>query len=160
MSISFELQRKRAFRRKMIHIGIRTERGAAVPSYESEGAAGADVCACLDGDMHIAPGAVALVPTGIFIEVPQGYEAQIRPRSGLAIKHGITLLNTPGTIDSDYRGEIKIIMINFGKEQFTVRNGMRIAQMIFAKVYKGDFVITDSLSATKRGSGGFGHTGV
>jgi dUTP pyrophosphatase len=144
----------------MIQVGIRTEGKAGIPSYESEGAAGADICACLDGDMLIEPGAVALVPTGIFIEVPPGYEAQIRPRSGLAIKHGITLLNTPGTIDSDYRGEVKIIMINFGKEHFTVKNGMRIAQMIFAKVYKGDFVITDSLSSTKRGSGGFGHTGV
>jgi dUTP pyrophosphatase len=144
----------------MIQVGIRTVGKAGIPSYESEGAAGADICASLDCDMLIEPGAVALVPTGIFIEVPPGYEAQIRPRSGLAIKHGITLLNTPGTIDSDYRGEVKIIMINFGKEHFTVKNGMRIAQMIFAKVYKGDFVITDSLSSTKRGSGGFGHTGV
>lgn len=144
----------------MIQVGIKSEDNAKIPSYESEGAAGADLCACLENDIIIDPGMVALVPTGISIELPPGYEAQIRPRSGLAIKHGITLLNTPGTIDSDYRGEIKIIMINFGKEHFTVKHGMRIAQMIFAKVYKGDFVNTDSLSSTKRGSGGFGHTGL
>jgi dUTP pyrophosphatase len=110
--------------------------------------------------VKIAPGEVTLIPTGIFIEVPEGYEAQIRPRSGLALKHGITLLNTPGTIDSDYRGEVKIIMINLGREPFTVEDGMRIAQMTFSRVYRGNFIKTESLTATGRSGGGFGHTGI
>jgi dUTP pyrophosphatase len=144
----------------MIPVRIVAGPNAKIPSYESAGAAGADVCACIDAQMVIEPGKIALVPTGLSIEVPYGYEAQIRPRSGLAIKHGITLLNTPGTIDSDYRGEVKVIMANLGSEPFTVTHGMRIAQMIFAKVYKGEFMTADVLSATERGGGGFGHTGV
>jgi dUTP pyrophosphatase len=144
----------------MIPVKIVLAGKAAIPEYQSFGAAGADLCASLEKDMIIEQGKVALVPTGIFMEVPYGYEAQIRPRSGLAIKHGITLLNTPGTIDSDYRGEVKVIMANFGDAPFTVTHGMRIAQMVFAKVYKGEFMAVSSLSGTNRGAGGFGHTGV
>ena len=144
----------------MIPVKIKALDGARLPEYQSGGAAGADICALLEADMVIAPGAVALVPTGISIELPDGYEAQIRPRSGLALKHGITLLNTPGTIDADYRGEIKIIMANFGKEPFTVCNGMRIAQMVFARVFRGQFIEQPELSTTGRNEGGFGHTGV
>jgi dUTP pyrophosphatase len=144
----------------MISVKIVAGPKARIPSYESAGAAGADLCACIETDMVIEQGKVALVPTGLYIEVPYGYEAQVRPRSGLALKHGITLLNTPGTIDSDYRGEVKVIMANLGSEPFTVTHGMRIAQMIFAKVYKGEFTIAESLSSTERGGGGFGHTGV
>ncbi|MGL4369202.1 MAG: dUTP diphosphatase [Spirochaetota bacterium] len=143
----------------MIPVKIKKGSSADIPRYQSHGAAGADLCACLTDDIVIEPGKVSLVPTGLFIEVPFGYEAQIRPRSGLALTHGITLLNTPGTVDSDYRGEVKVIMANFGSEPFRITHGMRIAQMVFAKVYKGEFTVVDSLSDTHRGSGGFGHTG-
>lgn len=143
-----------------IQVKIRTIGGAKVPEYQSAGAAGADVFALLDSPMTIEPGSVVLVPTGTFIEIPEGCEAQIRPRSGLALKHGITLLNTPGTIDSDYRGEVKIIMANFGKEPFVIESGMRIAQMVFAQVYRGEFIIREELAGTKRNDGGFGHTGI
>jgi dUTP pyrophosphatase len=144
----------------MIPVKIVVSDKAVLPQYQSEGAAGADLCACLKDEMVIQPGKVALVPTGIFIEIPKGYEAQIRPRSGLALKHGVTLLNTPGTIDSDYRGEVKVIMANFGEASFTVSHGMRVAQMIFAKVYKGEFMVVENLAGSDRGAGGFGHTGV
>jgi dUTP pyrophosphatase len=144
----------------MIPVKIILTPKAAVPAYQSKGAAGADVYASLDEDMVIEPGKVALVPTGICLEIPEGYEAQIRPRSGLALKHGLTLLNTPGTIDSDYRGEIKIIMANLGDEPYTVTHGMRIAQMVFAKCFKGHFIVGQSLEETDRGRGGFGHTGL
>lgn len=143
----------------MIPVRIKKSGSAEMPLYQSAGAAGADLCACLEEEMVIDPGKVALVPTGISIEIPVGYEAQIRPRSGLALKHGITLLNTPGTVDSDYRGEVKIIMANFGSAPFRITHGMRIAQMIFAKVYKGEFTVVEELSDTRRGEGGFGHTG-
>lgn len=143
-----------------IQVKIRTTGGAKVPEYQSAGSAGADVFALLDEPLTIAPGSVALVPTGTFIELPGGYEAQIRPRSGLALKHGITLLNTPGTIDSDYRGEVKIIMANFGKAPFVIESGMRIAQMVFARVHRGDFILTEELEETERNHGGFGHTGL
>ncbi|HEY1405304.1 MAG TPA: dUTP diphosphatase [Spirochaetota bacterium] len=136
-----------------------TEKGS-LPTYQSPGSAGADLCASLKDDIVIQPGKIALVPTGLYIDIPYGYEAQVRPRSGLALKHGITLLNTPGTIDSDYRGEVKVIMANFGEAAFTVQHGMRIAQIVFAKVYKGEFTVVDTLTDTTRGSGGFGHTGL
>jgi dUTP pyrophosphatase len=144
----------------MIPVKVVVTEEGSLPEYQSKGSAGADLCACLKDDIVIQPGKVALVPTGLYMDIPSGYEAQIRPRSGLALKHGITLLNTPGTIDSDYRGEIRVIMANFGESAFTVTHGMRIAQMIFAKVYKGDFTVVDNLSDTDRGAGGFGHTGV
>ncbi len=131
-----------------------------MPSYQSHGAAGADLCALVDKPMVIKAGGWALVPTGVSISMPDGYEAQIRPRSGLALKHGITLLNTPGTIDSDYRGEIRIIVANLGAEDFTVENGMRIAQMVFSRVLRGHFLEMEELDETKRNDGGFGHTGI
>ena len=134
--------------------------GAVIPSYKTEGAAGADVCALLDQSITIQPGAFAMIPTGLFFEIPQGYEIQVRPRSGLAAKNGVTVLNTPGTIDSDYRGELKIILINLGKDAFVVNNGERIAQIIVSPVTLANFTITDSLSDTNRGEKGFGSTGL
>lgn len=129
------------------------------PHYVTDGAAGADVRAHLKDSLTIAPGRSALVPTGIRMAIPVGYEIQVRPRSGLALKNQITVLNTPGTIDSDYRGELGIILINHGSEPFVVTPGMRIAQLILAPVAKANFVISQSLPHTVRGDGGFGHTG-
>ena len=134
--------------------------GLPLPAYQTEGAAGFDFLAAVEESMEINPGEWVMVPTGLKFAVPQGCELQVRPRSGLAAKHGVTVLNTPGTIDSDYRGEIKIILINLGKETFVVERGMRIAQGILAPYYKGDFSVVDALDETERGAGGFGHTGV
>ncbi len=134
--------------------------GLILPAYMSQGASGLDLLAACRESVILEPGARALIPTGISMEIPQGFEAQIRPRSGLAHRHGVTLLNTPGTIDSDYRGEIQIIMINLGREPFTVTRGMRIAQAVFAEVIKATLIEADILDATRRGSGGFGHTGL
>lgn len=131
-----------------------------IPAYMTEGSAGMDLCAAVEEAVTLLPGDYQAIPTGLCMALPQGYEAQIRPRSGLALRHGITLLNTPGTIDADYRGEIKILMINFGKEPFTVKRGDRIAQMVIAKVYQGHIEIVDNLDETSRNDGGFGHTGV
>lgn len=131
-----------------------------VPAYETSGSAGMDIRACLDEPMTIEPGARALVPTGLFMEIPEGNEVQIRARSGLAIKKGIGLVNGIGTIDSDYRGEVKVALINWGDETFVVNNGDRIAQMVVAQYVKADIVLADELSETERGAGGFGHTGV
>jgi len=130
-----------------------------LPKYMTSGSAGLDLYACITETMKIESGSTALVPTGLALEIPQGYEAQIRPRSGLALKWGITLLNTPGTIDCDYRGEIKIIMINHGHEAFIINRGDRIAQMVFCPVATASLEIVDELSETNRGQGGFGHTG-
>ncbi|CUU05574.1 deoxyuridine 5'-triphosphate nucleotidohydrolase [Candidatus Kryptobacter tengchongensis] len=141
-------------------IRLRQNYDLPLPRYATEGSAGMDLYADLDDEITIKPGEIVLIPTGIAIELPPGYEAQIRPRSGLAINHGITLLNTPGTIDSDYRGEIKIILINLGKKNFTVKRGDRIAQMIISKYAKVEWEETTELNSTKRGSGGFGHTGL
>lgn len=132
---------------------------AKLPEYKTEGAAGADICACVSEPVVISSGKFAMIPTGLFFEIPFGYEVQIRPRSGLAAKNGVTVLNTPGTIDSDYRGELKIILINLGTEDFVVNNGDRIAQMVISPVQQANFEIVDSLSETQRGSGGFGSTG-
>jgi dUTP pyrophosphatase len=143
-----------------ITVKVKRSDRARVPEYQSSGSSGADILACLAERVGIEPGQVALIPTGIAIEIPEGYEAQIRPRSGLALKSGITILNSPGTIDSDYRGEIKIIVANLGSETFLVENGMRIAQMIFSRIYRGDFIEIDELEKTDRNAGGFGHTGV
>lgn len=134
--------------------------GVAVPSYETSGAAGADVRAFLNEPVVIPVGKRAMIPTGLFFAIPEGFEIQVRPRSGLAAKNGVTVLNTPGTIDSDYRGEVKIILINLGDADFTVNNGDRIAQFIVAPVTQGIFVKTDKLDETERGDGGFGSTGV
>lgn len=133
--------------------------GAVVPEYKTAGAAGADICALVDSPVTIPAGKYAMIPTGLFFEIPEGYEVQIRPRSGLAAKNGVTVLNTPGTIDSDYRGEIKVILINLGEKDFIINSGDRIAQMIIAPVTQASFEIADSLSDTDRGTGGFGSTG-
>ena len=130
------------------------------PSYGTPHAAGMDIRANVDAPVTIQPMQRMLIPTGLFIELPEGYEAQIRPRSGLAINSGITMLNTPGTIDADYRGEIKVIVINLGDAPFVVNKGDKIAQMVVAKYEQVHWVKTDTLSDTNRGAGGFGHTGV
>ena len=136
------------------------DRSLTVPAYESAGAAGADLRANLpDGPVTLAPGARALISTGLHMAIPQGFEVQIRARSGLALKHGITLINGPGTIDSDYRGIVGVIMGNMGQEAFTVEQGMRIAQMVVAPVVQAGFDLADSLDETPRGAGGFGSTG-
>lgn len=130
-----------------------------LPSYSTELSAGVDLRAYLDEPIILKPLERALIPTGLYIELPQGYEAQVRPRSGLAIKYGITVLNSPGTIDADYRGEIKVILINLSNEPFTINNGDRIAQMVIAKHETAQWIEVDNLSETKRGEGGFGSTG-
>jgi dUTP pyrophosphatase len=135
--------------------------GLALPAYQSAHAAGLDLLAAVPGDspLILAPGQRALVPTGLSIALPPGFEAQLRPRSGLASKHGVTVLNAPGTVDADYRGEIGVLLINHGDAPFAIRRGERIAQMVIASVERAVLVPTDSLSATGRGSGGFGSTG-
>jgi dUTP pyrophosphatase len=135
--------------------------GLALPAYQSADAAGLDLLAAVpEGTpLILAPGKHAMVPTGLAIALPSGFEAQVRPRSGLAAKHGVTVLNSPGTIDADYRGEINIILINHGEAPFTIRRGERIAQMVIAPVVQGQLVLVTSLSTTERGSGGFGSTG-
>ena len=133
--------------------------GLPLPRYQTEHAAGMDLLAAVDAELSIQPGKWALVPTGISVELPVGYEAQVRPRSGLALKHGISLLNTPGTIDADYRGEVGVILINFGPEPFTIKRGDRIAQMVLSRVYRAEVVESEFLSDTHRNDGGFGHTG-
>lgn len=130
-----------------------------VPSYETMASAGMDLRANLIETATILPMQRALIPTGLFISLPVGFEAQVRPRSGLAIKHGVTVLNSPGTIDADYRGEIKVILINLSVEPFTIQHGDRIAQMIISRHEKAQWKQTDKLDETDRGSGGFGHTG-
>lgn len=131
-----------------------------LPKYMTKGSVGLDLYANVKEDTTILPNEIRLIPTGISISLPDGYEAQIRPRSGLALKHGISLVNTPGTIDSDYRGEINLILINFGKEPFTVRRGDRIAQMVINKVEIPEVVEVEELDSTERGEGGFGSTGL
>jgi dUTP diphosphatase len=131
----------------------------ALPSYSTIGSAGMDVRAAVEDEIKIERGKIALVPTGFSIEIPEGFEIQIRPRSGLALKHGIGLLNSPGTIDSDYRGEVKIILINLGEEDYFIKRGERIAQLVISKVYKVQLIESDELQVTERNDGGFGHTG-
>ena len=130
-----------------------------LPSYQTEGSAGMDIYASVKNNLIINPLERVLIPTGLFIALPKGFEAQIRPRSGLAIKQGLTCLNTPGTIDSDYRGEINVILINLSNEVQTIKNGDRVAQMVIAKYEIGDWNLVESLDETERGSGGFGSTG-
>jgi dUTP pyrophosphatase len=130
-----------------------------LPEYHSEGAAGADICARLEREIVLKPGQRALVPTGLSLEIPPGFEGQVRPRSGLAVKHGVTILNAPGTIDSDYRGELKVILVNLGEEEFHIRTGDRIAQIVFCPVTRVAFQRAGSISETRRGGGGFGSTG-
>jgi dUTP pyrophosphatase len=133
--------------------------GLPLPTYMTAGAAGADVVAAVAGDLVLAPGERALVPTGFSLEVPAGYEVQIRPRSGLALRHGVTLLNSPGTIDSDYRGPVGVILANLGSAPFVVRRGERIAQLVVAPVVHAAFREAEALAASARGEGGFGSTG-
>ena len=130
-----------------------------LPAYATEGSSGMDIRACLDEPATLHPMQRKLIGTGLFIELPAGYEAQVRPRSGLALNQGITCLNSPGTVDSDYRGEIKVILINLSNEQQVIKHGDRIAQMIFCKVEKATLQLSESLAVTERGEGGFGHTG-
>jgi dUTP pyrophosphatase len=130
-----------------------------LPVYATEESSGLDVRAALDEPFTLKMGEISMVPTNLSVEIPKGYEIQVRPRSGLAAKYGIGVLNSPGTIDADYRGEIKIILFNFGKEDFIINRGERIAQLVFSKVYKADFIETENLIETERGAGGFGHTG-
>lgn len=140
----------------------KTEQGKdlALPNYMTDGASGIDLMACLSKDVTLKRFERVLIPTGIHIEMPVGFEAQIRPRSGLALNFGITLLNTPGTIDSDYRGEIKVIVINLGSDDFIIKHGDRIAQMVIAKYTRVNFIEVCELSDTKRGEKGFGHTNI
>ena len=132
----------------------------ALPAYETDLAAGVDLRAAIGEAVTLPPGQRTLIPTGFAMALPAGYEAQIRPRSGLAYKHGISVVNTPGTIDADYRGEVKILLINHGQEAFTINRGERIAQMVIAPVTQAAFDVVDTLSETKRGAGGYGSTGV
>ena len=145
-----------------VHVQLqRLPHGAGIdlPAYQTEHAAGMDVHAAIDGDMTIDPGQIILVPGGFKMALPEGYEAQIRPRSGLSVKHGITVPNAPGTIDADYRGEVKIALINLGSQSFTITPNMRIAQMVIAPVSHATLKVVDELTETARGEGGFGHTG-
>lgn len=143
-----------------VKVKIIKSEGVLIPQYMTEESAGMDVRALLEESVVLKPLERALIPTGIKMEIPKGYEVQVRPRSGLAIKNGITLLNSPGTIDSDYRGEIKVILVNLSSEPFEVKNGERIAQLVLQKVYQMSFEESDELGETKRSSGGFGSTGV
>jgi dUTP pyrophosphatase len=142
-----------------IEINIINQSSNELPAYATEGSAGMDLRANLHEPVVMQSLERTLLPTGLFIELPDGYEAQIRPRSGMAVKQGITCLNTPGTIDSDYRGEIKVILINLSKEPQTINHGDRIAQMVIASVTKADLILVQQLNSTTRGDGGFGHTG-
>lgn len=144
---------------KKIKVSVVIEKGVQLPQYESQGAAGLDVRANIKESIVLGSLERVLIPTGIKMAIPEGYEVQVRPRSGLAFKHGITLLNTPGTIDSDYRGELKIIVANVSKEAYTIEPQERIGQLVLNKVEQMEFEIVENLEETERGEGGFGHTG-
>ncbi|KAA0258070.1 dUTP diphosphatase [Deferribacter autotrophicus] len=143
---------------KKLKIKLKCLEKDLVPEYKSSGSSGMDLRSRVD--VVIPSGKFKLIPTGVYVELPDGYEAQVRPRSGLALKHGITVLNTPGTIDSDYRGEIKVILVNFGNDDFQVKRGDRIAQLVVAEVIRAEVEIVDEITETERGDGGFGSTGV
>ena len=142
-----------------VEIPVLAEEEVILPEYASAGASGADVRAAGNKPVVIAPGKMALIPTGLRFEIPQGYEIQVRPRSGLALKQQVTVLNTPGTVDADYRGEVKIILVNHGEKEFIVQPGMRIAQLVLAPVVQARFFRAHELAHSERGAGGFGHTG-
>ncbi|UCH22698.1 MAG: dUTP diphosphatase [Deltaproteobacteria bacterium] len=144
---------------KFVRLRPDVDKDLPLPCYMSPQAAGMDIHAAVDEPFVLGRGAIALVPTGFAIAIPEGYEAQIRPRSGLAVNHGIGLINSPGTVDADYRGEIKIAVVNLGRKKYTVRRGDRIAQMVINKVYHAKLKIVEQLPPTDRNSGGFGHTG-
>jgi dUTP pyrophosphatase len=143
-----------------IELPTTAKEGAQLPSYASAGASGADVRAFIKEKITLEPGSSMLIPTGLHFAIPPGYEIQVRPRSGLAFKNQVTVLNTPGTIDADYRGELGIILINHGKNPFIIEPNMRIAQLVLAPVVRADFVLEKELAETKRNAGGFGHTGL
>ncbi len=145
-----------------VKINCVVSEGACKPIYKTKGAAGADVCAFITDDVVISPGEYKLIPTGLFFEIPECYEIQVRPRSGLAFNYGVTVLNTPGTIDSDYRGELKVLLINHGKNDFVIHNEDRIAQIVVASAIQADFDVIEmsEISATERGQNGFGSTGI
>ncbi|WP_304060045.1 dUTP diphosphatase [Hoylesella loescheii] len=144
----------------MLKVKINNRGRQPLPTYATALSAGMDLRANIEEDITLLPLQRQLVPTGLHIALPEGYEAQVRPRSGLALKHGITVLNTPGTVDADYRGEIMVLLVNFSNEPFTVKDGERIAQMVITKHEKVDFELVDTLDETERGAGGYGHTGL
>lgn len=139
---------------------LRLDESIPLPVYKTAGAAGADICAYIKDTVTIKPGKFAMIPTGLKFDIPEGYEIQVRPRSGLAANYGITVLNTPGTIDADYKGEVKVILFNHGDKPFIIHNRDRIAQLVVNSVIQGDFMLTDKLSTSERGENGFGSTGV
>jgi dUTP pyrophosphatase len=136
------------------------DRDIPLPEYMSPGASGLDLPAAVESEITLSPGAIRLIPTGLALAIPPGFEGQIRPRSGLALKHGITLVNTPGTIDSDYRGELGLAIINLGQDPYTIHRGDRLAQLVIHKIYQAYIQIVEDLEATDRADGGFGHSGV
>ena len=144
----------------MIDLPVINKSNNPLPEYQTKQSAGVDLCAFTSIDVILSPGDRVLIGTGLYIALPVGYEAQIRPRSGLALKHGITIINSPGTIDSDYRGELKIALINHSKEDYIFKNGDRIAQMVISKYEQISFTLTENLDHTERGEGGYGHTGI
>ena len=144
----------------MVQIKVINKGAQSLPTYATTQSAGMDLRANIDSPITLKPMERRLIPTGLYISLPQGYEVQVRPRSGLALKHGITVLNTPGTIDADYRGELMVLLINFSTEDFIINNGERIAQMVIARHEQATFVEVDILDETERGAGGYGHTGV
>lgn len=144
----------------MIDLSIINKSNNPLPKYQTKQSAGLDLCAFLDEEFILKPMDRKLIGTGLYIALPEGFEAMIRPRSGMAFKHGITVINSPGTIDADYRGEIKIALVNLSQENFTIKNGDRVAQMVVNKYEQVSFNLTDSLDDTERGVGGYGHTGV
>jgi dUTP pyrophosphatase len=146
------------------HVTVKVKRldenlDVALPSYETEGASGLDLRAAVDRELTLHPGEIRLVPTGLAISLPPGYEAQIRPRSGLALRHGVGMVNSPGTIDSDYRGEIGLVLINWGKIPFVIKRGDRIAQMVVSRVSRAQILEVERIESTERGEAGFGHSG-
>ena len=147
---------------KTTKVGIRKDPAAKdlpLPGYATNGSSGMDVYAAVDGEVALAPGDIKLIPAGFYLSIPRGFEAEIRPRSGLALKHGITLVNSPGTIDSDFRGLVSVILTNLGRKPYVIKRGDRIAQMVFKETISADLELREELDATKRASGGFGHTG-
>ncbi len=145
---------------KFLRLSPESDADIPLPRYMTPKSAGMDICAAIEIDLMLEAGAIALIPTGFAIAVPEGFEAQIRPRSGLAVKHGIGIINSPGTIDSDYRGEVKIAVINLGEKNYTFRRGDRIAQMVVKRVYQARLKVVEQLDETVRNTGGFGHTGL
>jgi dUTP pyrophosphatase len=145
---------------EMTRLNPTEDQDIPLPRYMTSHAAGMDIAAAVKEDITLEPGAIRLIPTGLAVAIPEGYEAQIRPRSGLAVKHGIGIINSPGTIDSDYRGEVKIALINLGDLPYIIKRGDRIAQMIINKIYQARLKMVDQLNETSRDTGGFGHTGV